>query len=141
MAYCNRCGEEPEFELRQCDECGLLLCENCFPLGNLVCKVCEQARKDRTLHVYGQKMWHSPVYIIGSEMALCALISAIYQALRTGLGRTSAFVSDGEGYDIFVKLDNRLAKDWDWAVPYTDEIAQDVANGKIKYPWDVFQQE
>jgi len=65
----------------------------------------------KLLHIYGQAIWHDPVYIIGNREALEDLKKAIENVLDDdkGEGKTEAFCNDGEGYYVIVKQDN---SDW-----------------------------
>lgn len=89
------------------------------------------------LHIYGQSIWHDPVYIIGNRKALEDLKKAIEDALDKGEGKIEAFCNDGEGYYVIVKYDNSGWLNGDWArraVPYTDEVAREKRENAL-WPW------
>lgn len=79
------------------------------------------------LHIHAQSFWHSPAYIVGNTAALEQLRDAITAALTKGKGKTTAFVNDGEGYQITVCRDDspwdQGSSWWDRETPYTDPIA------------------
>jgi hypothetical protein len=80
---------------------------------------------DGKLHIYGQKMWHDDVVILGDRLALETLRDAIDEALATLAGRAEdVMVNDGEGFSVIV---NRIDEQslWDtFATPYSDPDAQ-----------------
>lgn len=46
--YCTVCHEEPDVELRECDECGMGVCEICYGDPTLtVCRSCEARLTER----------------------------------------------------------------------------------------------
>ncbi len=77
-----------------------------------------------TLAVYSQAFWHDPVMIVGDGPALAALRDAITGALERGYGESASFMTDGEGYSVYIALasDSELGA---LRAPYTDEVAQD----------------
>ena len=56
------------------------------------------------LQIYGQAYWHRPAEICGDETALTALRDAINKALEGKEAQMLAFSSDGEGYELSVKV-------------------------------------
>ena len=82
------------------------------------------------LHLYSQRYFHTPAFIIGNRAGLELLLGAITAALEAGGGCAEVFASDGEGYGVLVKLEDtpwlepedRVA----WSrldPPYSDEEA------------------
>lgn len=92
----------------------------------------------KTLHIYGQTIWHDEAYIAGTPEALSLLRDAIDEALRTGSGKAECFVCDGEGYrvDVVATDDENMDK---MAVPYTDQIAEAPAGNNFG-PWSLLHQ-
>ena len=91
------------------------------------------------MHIYGQDVWHAPAWIVGNRAGLEALREAITVALDKPRSEAIVMAGDGEGYAVQVIRDDRSffdqkPGDWDWAVPYTDEIAQDRPGAR--YPWN-----
>jgi len=76
------------------------------------------------LHVFGQLMWHAPVYLAGNAVALRSLRDAIDKALNTvpGVAIADAYVNDGEGYEVVVAVVGNADMDR-MATAYLDEIA------------------
>jgi len=56
------------------------------------------------MHIYAQDAWHDNAYIMGDREALAGLRDAIDTALRDGIGAGTVVASDGEGYDVVVRL-------------------------------------
>ena len=86
------------------------------------------------LHVYAQPVWHEDAFIVGNRAALEDLRRAINTALSTGSGTASAFVSDGEGYDCNIQVDDTPWEGGTWpkrAVPYTDEPARETHSDAV----------
>lgn len=83
------------------------------------------------LHIHGQDMWHDSVIIRGNGPALEALRGTITRALTLGTraGTTTAYVADGEGYEILVELMSYddMTRD---PLPYTAEFANPQRNEK-----------
>jgi hypothetical protein len=74
---------------------------------------------DDVLHIYAQGAWHGDAAICGTRGALEALRAAIDRALTEGKGECEAFVNDGEGYDIGVRLETSESAD-KLPLPYVD---------------------
>jgi len=51
------------------------------------------------LHIYQQRIFHEPAFIVGTKKTLESLRNAIDQALATGFSTADFFAVDGEGYD------------------------------------------
>jgi hypothetical protein len=87
------------------------------------------------VHIWGQGAWHETVYIRGNRSGLERLKRAVDDALEVGSASTEAYVSDGEGYDI----DIRMVDDEDaemLAVPYFEDIArEDETRDDLIFPW------
>lgn len=84
----------------------------------------------RLLHVHAQCAHHDDVRIVGNREGLKALFDAIEVALfDTDVpGKAPVMVSDGEHYDVFVRLDDSPWNSPTWtkrAVPYTDDYARE----------------
>lgn len=80
------------------------------------------------LHIYAQQAPHDEAFIVGNREGLLALRRAIDAALsqKNGQSKESAFVSDGEGFDVHVILQEGNLQSPGWiaaAVPYTAEWA------------------
>lgn len=58
------------------------------------------------LHIYSQTHEHSEAVIIGNSLGLRLLASAILDAIRKDKAKTEeeVFATDGEGYDVVVKV-------------------------------------
>ena len=96
---------------------------------------------EKLLHIYSQSFWHAPALVIGQRKALEELAKAIQTALATGQGKCiDAFVNDGEGYDVYIILED---SGWDEEIwhnletPYTDEVIPQ----KGKSPWILLSRE
>ena len=91
------------------------------------------------LHIHAQPCWHDPAYIVGNRAGLEALRDGLNATLAGASRPAEVFVSDGEGYEVEVQLDE---SDWQdregtWrrrAKPYSDEIAASSADAL--WPWD-----
>jgi hypothetical protein len=87
------------------------------------------------VHIWGQGAWHETAYIRGNRSGLERLKRAVDEALEAGSGSAEAYVSDGEGYDI----DIRIVSDKDaemLAVPYFEDIArEDETRDDLIFPW------
>ncbi len=87
----------------------------------------------KLLHLYAQADWHDPAFIVGNRPALLALKAAIERALsdEEGIGKADAFTADGEGYSLYVALnESEQLSSLDWQglrLPYTDPIAKEDA--------------
>lgn len=83
---------------------------------------------DKLLHIFGQGAYHDDVDIVGNREALEELRDTISEALCGVPHHMEAFVNDGEGYSVIVRL---LEGDWDassWqklAVPYNEDYARE----------------
>jgi len=45
-AYCDGCGEEPDFDLQMCYSCGKNLCESCFGSSTFdACRACRRRER------------------------------------------------------------------------------------------------
>jgi hypothetical protein len=93
------------------------------------------------LHIYAQQAPHDEAFIVGNREGLLALRRAIDAALKNGQSKESAFVSDGEGFDVHVILQEGDLQSPGWiaaAVPYTVESQtlrlKAGACGKIRRP-------
>jgi hypothetical protein len=78
------------------------------------------------LHIHAQQAPHDEAFIVGNRQGLLALRRAIDAALESGKGEALAFVSDGEGFDVQVILQEGDLQSPGWiaaAVPYTAEWA------------------
>ncbi len=79
------------------------------------------------LHIHAQPLWHDEATIVGNAQALTALRDLISEALSKGKGDGGFTVSDGDGYQLTVKLRPALFGDPMWdncRLPYTDPIAR-----------------
>lgn len=94
---------------------------------------------DKLLHIYGQGAFHDNVEIVGNREALEELRDTISEALCGVPHSMKAFVNDGEGYEVRVRL---VGGDWDtliWhmlAVPYTEDYASENREDAIG-PWQL----
>ena len=61
------------------------------------------------LHIRSQFTWHAEATIKGTRAGLSELLRAVTEALEVGTGSSSAFSSDGEGYDIEVTRSSTIA--------------------------------
>ena len=91
------------------------------------------------LHIYGQRAPHCEVFIVGNDLGLERLRSAVEQALLSGQGGiTEALVTDGEAYEVIVRVDDSpwtTGAPWSRrAVPYTAEHAAERNPGAL-WPW------
>jgi len=77
---------------------------------------------ENILHIYGQEAWHDDAKIFGTEEALKQLIVTIKKVLEKKEGHQfETFVTDGEGYSVYIKLINS-EKDFDKEnLPYSDK--------------------
>lgn len=85
-----------------------------------------------TLHIYGQYTWHGEAVIVGDVAGLTVLKRAVDEALAAGSGGASAFVTDGEGYDVIVARTDEAGMEA-LAHPYTDEAATG-GNDRLTHP-------
>jgi hypothetical protein len=89
----------------------------------------------RLLHVYGQYSQHDEVEIVGNRNALVALQIVIDHALKFGVAETTQMTSDGEGYGVVVKLDD---KPWDspaWEtkhLPYSNPVSRGMPDPRTR---------
>ena len=93
----------------------------------------------KLLHVHGQKHEHGDVFLVGNVEALTELQEQIKLALQENTGAImSAMATDGEGYNIVIKVDNSFwGEDWSrFALPYTDEISVENRDDVI-WPWEL----
>lgn len=94
-------------------------------------------RWERLLHLHAQGGHHEEAHIVGNRRGLRALRDAISRALGTGESECDQFTADGEGYSVFVRLDDAAPHDDDarqWALPYTQEYAAETREDAI-WPW------
>ena len=89
--------------------------------------------KDKLIHIYGQLMWHEDIYIVGTKESLSRLRDALDVAILAKTACCSAIVNDGEGYDIFVIIDERILQD-NYGVPYSSDYAKE-KNKDALFPW------
>lgn len=89
--------------------------------------------EDKLIHVYGQLSWHEDVYIVGTKESLSRLRDALDAAILAKTACCSAVVNDGEGYDIFVAIDERISQG-NYGVPYASEHAKEKNKDAI-FPW------
>jgi hypothetical protein len=78
------------------------------------------------LHVHGQLLWHDDATIVANGSALLALRDLIDSALTGVLAQSMFTVSDGEGYELTIKLEPALFGEPAWdrhRLPYIDPIA------------------
>ncbi|RPF49532.1 hypothetical protein EDD75_0348 [Thermodesulfitimonas autotrophica] len=95
------------------------------------------------LHIYAQTSHHDDAFIVGNRQGLLALRRAIDAALESGQSKDSVFVSDGEGFDVYVILQEGDLQSPGWiaaAVPYTAEWAAET-RGNAVWPWDKLTKE
>ena len=80
----------------------------------------------RTIQIYGQNAWHDRAIIISDRDGLLALKGVIERLLETDKQSdyVNCYVSDGEGYHLFIsKIDN--PEEWSKIEhPYTYEPAK-----------------
>ena len=101
----------------------------------------------KLLHIYPQRAWHDNCYIIGNRAGLQRLCKAISQALKNGIADTASprdipglTVSDGEGYEIRVVMDDSGWYGEFWtrlSTPYTESYAEDKRDDCIS-AWDIW---
>ncbi len=83
---------------------------------------------DSVIKVFGAKQWHDTVSIIGNKEALIRLKNVIENAIKNEYSIDEFLESDGEGYNIEVKLHEGGFYSDKWnniPVHYTDEIASE----------------
>jgi hypothetical protein len=87
----------------------------------------------KVVHLFSPYAHHEEQGIIGNKDGLKALITLIQEAIDIDMSDAPFFVSDGEGYDLFVKCisDKLLNK---VALPYTANYAEEDREDAI-YPW------
>ena len=61
------------------------------------------------LHIYPQAFWHDDAVVLGNRSALKRLLRTVQRALDIGEAFTEVMTTDGEGYNIYVKV---LDEDW-----------------------------
>lgn len=87
------------------------------------------------LHIHSQDWWHQPAYIVGNSQGLRQLLVAIERTLEEKKDQgTEVFAADGEGYPVFVLLDDTPWTGDRWTraeLPYTDEAARDAADNRL----------
>lgn len=87
----------------------------------------------RTIQIYGQNAWHDSAVILSDRDGLLALRGAIDRLLQTDKVSeyVNCYVSDGEGYHLFIsKIDN--SKEWAEAeLPYQSDIAKSQKAGML----------
>lgn len=75
---------------------------------------------EATLHVYSPWTWHDDARLIGNREALEALQEALTHVLAgQGTAILQTFTSDGEGFDLEVRMVTREEMD-QLPMPYTD---------------------
>lgn len=82
----------------------------------------------KLIHIYPQESWHMDAYIVANREGLQALKEAIDEALDRENAEVEAFVSDGEGYEIEIILNDSPWGSTFWkqvAVPYTADYAKE----------------
>jgi hypothetical protein len=93
---------------------------------------------NNTIHIYGQKSFHDDVWIVSNREGLKELYCAIREALASNKKDTlRAFVNDGEGYEIHIKIDDRVnscSSKGKYSVPYYADFACEKREDAI-YPW------
>ncbi len=101
---------------------------------------CEDRQDPLLLHIHGQVDWHGEAFILGNKDGLIALRNAINEAIKTTKpGKAEVCVSDGEGFHVYVIMDNSSWHDKSWmkaALPYTDEVAGE-KNKDAVWPWQL----
>lgn len=85
------------------------------------------------VHLFSPGAHHEQQGIIGNEDGLKALIQLIQKSIEDDKSDGQFFVSDGEGYDLFVKClsDKRLNK---MAIPYQENYCKEDREDAI-FPW------
>lgn len=91
------------------------------------------------LHIYAQTFYHDHAFLVGNRESLELLRDAIDSALAEGEGKATAYVSDGEGFDVQVYKEEEESYWNDALLPYTDEKACDNREDAIG-PWQLFKQ-
>ena len=79
-------------------------------------------------HIYAQYAHHGEAFIIGNRIALERLKEALDRALNEKEGEAELMVNDGEGYSVYVLLNNEEWSSDKWAklaVPYTADYAKE----------------
>lgn len=89
--------------------------------------------KYKVIHLFSPELHHAEQGIIGNREGLKALIQTIQKALNDDKADDPFFVSDGEGFNLFVKClpDNRLNKA---ALPYKEDYCREERKDAI-WPW------
>jgi DNA-binding winged helix-turn-helix (wHTH) protein len=83
------------------------------------------------LHIYGQEAWHDDAKIFGTEEALKQLVKTIKDVLKKKEGHQfETFVTDGEGYNVYVKLINSEKEFDKEELPYSDK---ELTEGKARH--------
>ena len=62
------------------------------------------------LHIYPQAFWHDNAVVLGNRSALERLLNTVQKALDIGEAFTEVMTTDGEGYNVYVKV---LNDPWD----------------------------
>lgn len=97
------------------------------------------------IHIFGQKAFHDEAFIVANYEGMKKLYDAIEEVLQKFIFKRmyppnkekmiEVYVNDGEGYDLYIKIDDRLTMhDGKYAVPYTADYAREKQKDAI-YPW------
>lgn len=93
------------------------------------------------LKIFGADAWHSSVTIVGNREGIKNLIKTLQDSLDNQISSSEFLETDGEGYDIDVKLFDHdfHSSEWD-SLPmhYTDEIASTKDGQKWNNLWGIF---
>lgn len=84
------------------------------------------------LHLYPGASYHDEGYVVGNRAGLLNLRDAIDRALEKQHSETTVFVSDGEGYEVFVIMQDTSWQDKIWQnllLPYAKD-----SNPNVLYP-------
>ncbi len=86
--------------------------------------------------VFGSKVWHGSVTIIGNKIGLEKLRDLIDNTIKKEYHSDNFIETDGEGYEIEVLMHDYDYNSVDWIklpVHYTDDIASEKDKEKWKY--------
>jgi hypothetical protein len=90
------------------------------------------------LHIYAQALWHDEALIIGDREAIEKLREACDKALLEGKAKESFMVSDGEGYDLYIAIEDGI-RDANFVLPYTDFENIGINQKECVQPWDLLR--
>ncbi len=96
----------------------------------------QKAHKNYPLiHIFGQRAFHDDVFIVGNYEGIRDLYFALTEAMQGKEEVIPVYVNDGEGYNIYVKIDDRISlHEGHYAVPYSADYAAENREDAI-FPW------